>query len=339
MDKITLLKAMPGVLLAKRWTAEGIAGYDKARYVYVREADVSCIYSLATVLEGVESQSNVCVIRGMKVSLEDAQAMGKLPDLAGGEALPAVKQRGRSYAYLRRKGIFNDVPHHWVCLDVDKFKPVKTAGDLLDRPENCVAEFLQTLPEPWQTATCYWQLSNSAGAPGNEGTLKVHLWFWLAVARTGGELLAYADATGMSALVDVTLFRAVQVHYTAAPVVDDGVVCPVVQRHDILPGLMGDEVELVVTPEMLTRVKVDREGGAGLWDDGDAPVDPGTKPGLVGAFCRAFPTLADVMAQEWADDLGYAPDGGSDRRWTWGGGGGAVGGAWVVDGPAGGQWW
>jgi len=338
MDTITLLKSLPGVYLAKRWTSDGIAGYDKARYVYVREADVSCIYSLATVLKGVEPQSNVCAIRGMKVSLEDAQAMGTLPDLSGGEPLPAVKKASDGGdVFLRRKGIFKDAPHHWVCLDVDSFRPVKTAGDLLSKPENCVAEFLQALPAPFQTATCYWQLSNSHGAPGNEGILKVHIWFWLSVARTGAELTAWAKAEKLVGLVDITLFRPVQVHYTAAPVVDDGVVCPVVQRHGVLPGLMGDAVDLEITPAMLAAVVVDREDG-GLWDDGEAPADPGSKPGLVGAFCRAYGTLADVMAQEWADDLSFTPDGGSDRRWTWGGGGGAVGGAWVVDGPNGGQW-
>lgn len=338
MDKITLLKSLPGVYLAKRWTETGIAGYDKARYVRVKSVDVACIYSLATVLEGVEAQANVCVVRGECVGAEAAAALGLMPDLAGGEPLPAVKRASDGGdVFLRRKGVFKDVPRHWVCLDVDSYRPVRTAGDLLERPENCVAEFIEQLPAPFRTATCYWQLSNSHGAPGNEGVLKVHVWFWLSVARSGAELTAWAKAEKLVGLVDITLFRTVQVHYTAAPVVDAGVVCPVVQRHGVLPGLMSDAVDLEITPAMLAAVVVDR-GDAGLWDDGDAPADPGSKPGLVGAFCRAYPTLADVMAQEWADDLGFTPDAGSDRRWTWGGGGGAVGGAWVVDGPNGGQW-
>jgi hypothetical protein len=118
----------------------------------------------------------------------------------------------------------------------------------------------------------------------------------------------------------VTVFRTVQIHYTAAPVVDAGVTCPIERRSGLTEGLLADSVDLVV-PHNVDKNKPERAGRLVL-------VDPRQKPGLIGIFCSLYPParvvdeiLPDVF--EWEGD--------SPSRLNWLQGGGATGGAVITD--------
>lgn len=291
-DTITILTSK-GPVLTKRWTSDGIKPYDRAKTFSVEQRSVAGIRELSGMLTELEPQARSCVIRGRPEPDTDLSAT------------------------TRDLDHFNDAPHHWVCLDVDDWPLPPDVT--LDDPARAVSEFIaHNLPPEFSEVTHHWQLSSSAGAPGKERVLKAHLWFWLAEPRHGHELEAWARS--LSLPVDITVFRTVQVHYTAAPVIDDGVVCPIVQRSGLTEGLLGDDVVLAM-PDLLDQPRPARLGRSGL-------VDPRGKPGIIGTFCRLYPparvvdeVLPDVF--EWEGD--------SPSRLTWRLGGGAAGGAVITD--------
>ena len=290
-DFITVLTSK-GPLLTKQWTADGIKAYDRAKHFSVDALDVHDIRGLSKVLTVIEVLPMACVIRGLF--------------------------KGESTVYTPRDlESFADAAHRWVCLDIDGFEPV--LWDPVADPAEAVLEFIQTqLPPEFQDVSHHWQLSSSAGAPGNENKLKAHIWFWANRPVHGHELDAWARWRKVP--VDVTVFRTVQIHYTAAPVFDAGVTDPVGRRSAFAPA-SRDEVAIVLAPDE--------------WVYDAAPVergslrDPTLKSGVIGAFCRAYDPrravdelLPDVFTWE-SDD--------NDVRLTWLQGGGNPGGACVTD--------
>jgi hypothetical protein len=331
---ITLLHARPGRALCKRWLADGtIAGYDRARHFYVKTETVdNTLEALSAVLTRIERQHPICVVRGRFRGHDHAVSLDTLPDLETGEPIRVVEPTKHGHTYLRRGECFEDVPVGWVCFDIDKYKP-DGIDPVLD-PVGAIDQFIaKHLPAEFQLAGYHWQLSNSAGAPGNENTLKAHLYWALTEPRTDAEINAWAFGSGVAEHVDITLFRRVQVHYTAAPLADEGVTIPVPGRSGLVRGLDGDEVRLVLTQGMLDAAASAQ--GADEGEPGDFP-DPGLKPGWVGAFCRAYPSIDDLLATEWFSGV-FERDGGSARRMTWLQGGGTRGGAWVRQGRDGGE--
>ena len=56
-----------------------------------------------------------------------------------------------------------------MIFDVDRVPvPEHMAGDWVDEPDAAVEHVLSLLPEPFQTATCWWSISSSAASPGAE---------------------------------------------------------------------------------------------------------------------------------------------------------------------------
>jgi hypothetical protein len=298
-DFITVLTSK-GPLLTKRWTSDGIEPYDRAKHFTAVAYQVSDIRGLSRVLTMLQEQPRQCAIRGRHLAHDDAGT-----------------NREGGVETTRDLEHFTEVAHQWVCLDVDEW--VMPPGVCLDDPPAAVSEFIsQCLPAEFQEITHHWQLSSSAGAPGKEHLLKAHIWFWLDEQRTGPELEAWAR--GLSLPVDITVFRTVQVHYTAAPVIDPGVSCPIGTRSGLTEGILGDEVSLVM-PDVLELPRAERVGRAGM-------VDPRGKPGLIGAFCRAYPPHR-VVTEVLPEVFEYEGD--SDVRLTWLQGGGSPGGACITD--------
>ena len=296
-DNITVLTSK-GPLLTKRWTVDGIQQYDRAKNYTAEHHPVASVHDLSARLSQLEREPRQCVVRGQHID-HPQQDIETTRDLEH----------------------FEEVPRRWVCLDVDGFEPVLCCP--VTEPEGAVWEFVaRHLGDEWQGVSHHWQLSSSAGAPGKEHLLKAHLWFWLDRPRSGAELEAWARQKGVP--VDSTVFRTVQVHYTAAPVVDPGVACPVRQRSGLVEGLLSDAVSLDMTGvDVLQRAeRVSRTD----------MVDPGSKPGLIGAFCRAYPP-ARVVSELLPDVFSFEDeaDTGSGARLTWHQGGGAAGGACITD--------
>ena len=98
-DTLSVLTSK-GPLLTKRWTATGVLGYDKARNYTVENYDVDGIEHLSRVLKTLEEQPRRCVIRGQHLTYPD-QHVETTRDLEH----------------------FEEQAHHWVCFDVDCYKP------------------------------------------------------------------------------------------------------------------------------------------------------------------------------------------------------------------------
>ncbi len=257
-DQITILASF-GPLLAKRWTKDGIKPYDRAKHFRAEVVDVAGIEELSQLLRSLESMPQTCVIRGLpRATIDLAKTTRDLDS-------------------------FYEVPHHFVCFDVDNWPAADHGYDPVVEPEAAVRAFIEKeLPAEFHHASCHWQLSNSAGAPGNGHLLKCHLYFWLERPYGETELTAWVKALTLP--VDHTVFRTVQVHYTAAPVIEEGVTCPVAQRSGFIQGLLHDEVPLVIPEDVINKAYVAAAGATRA-----EMVDPTAKGGVVGAFCRAYP--------------------------------------------------
>jgi len=216
-DQITLLRTNDGKPYTKRWCADGtIAGYGDGFLFEHREILVSNIDELSKLLSSIENDPQTCALR--------------------------YKYTGPNETLTRRLGnLFGDQPLHALCIDVDKFAPLSV--DPIEDPVAAIREYIETiLPAPFHGASFHWQLSSSAGHPTKPG-LRAHLWFWLAEPRTSAALKAWADAHAKEYQLDATLYRTVQVHYTAAPILDPGVVNPVRVRSGFERGA-HDEVTI-----------------------------------------------------------------------------------------------
>jgi hypothetical protein len=138
-----------------------------------------------------------------------------------------------------------------VIFDVDRIPvPEHMAEDWVDDPDSSVEHVLSLLPEPFQSATCWWSLSSSAAVPGKtgrevSGTFKLKLAFWLDRALTGAELKRWMAAE--KAPVDPAVFNAIQLIYVARPSFGPGLHDPVPHRSGIWHG----EADIVEVPALL----------------------------------------------------------------------------------------
>lgn len=310
-DTVTVLRSL-GIPATKTWFADGRVALDRpeglkkaAAFFKHESVPVDNIHELSALLFQLESEQFATVIRGVR----------KEPLAAGATT-------------LRNNATFPDAPHHWACLDVDQFYPV--LWDPVLEPEGAIDEFITTrLPDAFQGASYHWQLSSSAGKapePGKEQSLKAHLWFWLDAPRTEAEMVAWVD--GSRTPVDRAVFRKVQHHYIAAPVIQPGASCPVVKRSGFIEGVLGDEVPLVIESAWLTTAR-------SYVDDGTERqfVDPTTKGGMLGAFCRAYPptrVIDELLCDEFDYETDSTPGADGKIRLNWINGGGAGGGAFIT---------
>ena len=290
-DTITLLTSCTGNRTTKMWLADGsVSGYAAGMYFNVSAVPVVSLPALSHVLTTIQSNHNVMAIRG---------------------AYPAP-----DFGVLRRKILVEDISHHWMMVDIDKYVPPEGTDPVLD-PVTAIYRYIEDhLPECFDGAGFHWQLSSSAGHPENREILKAHVWFWLTEPLTSTELTAWADTR--SRAVDRSIYRVIQPHYTALPLFAPGVSDPVPVRSGFVAGC---DVSLVLTPAMLANVRPESD------DDKHDLLDPRTKTGLIGAFCRAF-TIEQTLDRFLPGKFEFEPR--SDRRLTWKDGGGSPGGAFIT---------
>ena len=168
--------------LAKTWNADGsITAYGDAKHFEVRERAVPDFPALCELLDKLARSPKTCVVRGKYVGDDEAKRLD--PEFAEGRV-------------RRLRDLFPDRPLHAVMFDVDGF--VSLICDPLVEPAVVIAEYVSTmLPAAFDTASHYWQLSSSAGAPGSQDKLKAHIWFWLDEPLTGAQLTAWAQEGGI----------------------------------------------------------------------------------------------------------------------------------------------
>lgn len=268
-DHITILRSS-GPRLSKIWRATGeIDGYENAKQFKPQSVAVAGIHDMSALLTKLESQPNACLIRGAFNGADVAAAVAE----RYGEAL-------KPGFVLRRGECFEDQRLHWLMIDVDHFEP--DFHDPVQDPESSAHEFIAThLPKAFQSASFHWSLSASAGHASKDGLLKMHLHFWLAEPRSSAELDAWARSMP-SEEIDPSLYSPVQVHYTARPVFEHGVSDPVSVRSGFYQSKVGkDVVPLEIDPSALAIARQRHSTREPM-------SDPTTRPGLIGAFCRAY---------------------------------------------------
>jgi hypothetical protein len=223
-DSVTVLrtKGLPATKTIGRG-ADGhpsiISGYGEAKRFSIRTVPVSGIRDLAQALDG--ARQDEFVIRGEP-----------LP----GVAWTAALRRLHPDPETGEQPTFREVPRRWVLIDIDHL-PGPYCFDPLDG--ELAAEFARTrLPHECRRATCWWQLTSSAGIkPG----IHLRLAFWL--DRPVDK--KFLDRWFGEAPTDRSVFRPVQAIYCARPILR-GVPDPVRQR----PGLLEDRDDLVRVPEL-----------------------------------------------------------------------------------------
>lgn len=239
-DEVTILRAHGEQRLAKRWSRDrstcpkdGLPTFFAAERAAV--GDARDLYNL---LRRLNTDRSRCVIRG---------------------ALRA----GVDPSHLRRRCRGVDAPfqaaaRRWVALDLDGV-PLPSTADPLS-PDDVLEAVLAVLPPEFEGVSFAWQLTASHGIkPG----ARARLWYWL--DRPVADRDAKRWLGGVSYL-DPALFNPVQIHFTAAPVIEGG---------DFLPLRIGYRdgepwVRVPAIPEVALRLAgggapVPGEGGCNFW--------------------------------------------------------------------------
>jgi hypothetical protein len=155
--------------------------------------------------------------------------------------------------YRRWREIYMDTPIHLVMFDIDNFA-LSTADPVLE-PEKAIIEWIgNTLPPEFQNVSFVWQLSSRAGYV--PGVLKAHVWFWLLQPTTSASLKRSVRDINKAKgnVIDESLYSPVQIHYTANPLFENGMIDPVPHRVGIFQGFAGDSVDLHIQLEAGGRV-------------------------------------------------------------------------------------
>jgi hypothetical protein len=229
-DSLTVL-VTHGPLATKRITpGPVIHPYDDAKTFAVHEVAVSGIHTLFDILERLQGCPRAFAIRGAPALDIDRKRTRRLAaqhfDAATGELLEPT---------------FIAQPRRWLAVDFDVL-PLPTAFDWRDG-ELAALWLVSHLPKEFAGKSCVWTFTAGAGF---KPELRMRLWFWLSrpvsEAEAGRWLRGYP--------VDTSLYRVVQPHYTAAPILE-GVPPPVPQRI----GLLEDFFDPVPVPELAPEAK------------------------------------------------------------------------------------
>ena len=224
---------------------------------------------------------------------------------------------------LRNSDTFEDQPLHAIMLDVDGWTPPRGIDPVQD-PEVCIDRFINDkLPPAFQGVSYHWQLSASAGTDKAQGKLKAHVWFWLATPYDSATLKAWAKAESLP--IDSAVFHPVQLHFTANPILEAGVVDSVPRRSGLRTHGEGRDAVPLVISVTAHRAAADRqtsiEASQVALDDplaielataflrGAAPAIEGAGgdshtnlvANRVGDFGISEPMALDLMLEHWND--------------------------------------
>lgn len=148
-DFVTVLNTFGKLLLTKVFHADGtVNSYDDALSFVSKEVEVSDLRGLSRLLDKLQENPHRSVIRGK---------------LTAGTPEPGKVEGSIS----RTNANFDDCPHHWLSIDIDKYKP--GFADPVHEPEQAILDFIdEMLPPCFKGCSFYWQLSSSAGTKGSD---------------------------------------------------------------------------------------------------------------------------------------------------------------------------
>ncbi len=163
--------------------------------------------SLESVLHQLQTRPQSCVFR-------DTPA----PGCAETEA-PIRRLGARSHGDDRT---LLPCARRWLALDVDSVELAAGDADFLSGPAGACARVVdEVLPVAFHGAGYVWQATGSAGfKPG----VRARLWFWLDADMRTEDLAKWVVDSGLAARgIDRQLYGAARIHYTAAPLLAEGV--------------------------------------------------------------------------------------------------------------------
>jgi hypothetical protein len=187
---------------------------------------------------------------------------------------------------------FEEAPRRWFAVDMDRIKcPPLTSP--VDDPDDAIEHLIGLLPPELGDASCWWQFTCSQSLPGTEDRLSARLWFWLAEPLDGASLTRWALSANKGCegtLIDPSIYRAVQPHYVAAPIFEDGMRDPLPRRHGIRKGL-DEAVSLVIPKASADDPYVGSTGYVGISIEGHLAQiggDRGFRAPMVSAIAAYF---------------------------------------------------
>jgi len=247
---LTVLRCIGSARATKEWSWNAHlrewrkVSYQAGAWFAPTEHKVANLGGLVDLLDGVRRDPRAFVVRG---ALTEAIAASMAAD-------PEFRIRRRKHKKGDVEPSLEEVPRSWAMIDIDNW-PLRPMDDPADDPEAAIDHAIsELLPEPFQEAECWWQLSSSAGFV--PGYLKAHLFFWLSEPATNAHIKAVLEQHAPG--VDRAPFSAAQPHFIADPIINNG--------HDPLPRRTGwrKGVEpVVVLPMLEPRVQRPRPAGTG----------------------------------------------------------------------------
>ena len=262
VDALTVLTAK--VPLAKTIKHSDGVGFEVfqnqiAKSFDVSEEQVQSIGDIHDVLSKLQGQTHQAVIRGKLI-----------------EGISSTETRRLSRPSGDTPASFEDCPRRWVMLDIDDLSLPEDFRDIDGKADEIISHAVSFLPSEFESAKCVYQWSGSMGVKTDK--IRVHLWYWLHRPVSDQELKAWLSDSP----VDKHLFNPVQIHYTANPILGDGVVEPIKKRVGLFEPegatdtvAAPDDLEVLQPKEKMRRTV----GASGIIDDQEIVRDQDT--GLV----------------------------------------------------------
>jgi hypothetical protein len=282
-SRLTMLRSISGMYATKRIRRDRKTGklvktpYGHETHFQVKQVEFSGFDHLCKCLDTLTQRPFAFVIRGEPLPDADLTKTRRLlyPDPETGD--PA------SFAVAARS---------WFAVDIDKVgKPV--AIDPVVDPDDAIEHLIGLLPPELHDASCWWQFTCSQSLPGCEDTLSARLWFWLLDPLDDASLTRWSLSANKAfggRLIDPSLYRAVQPHYVADPIFEDGMGDPLPRRHGIRVGL-DKAVSLLIPEPSAEDPYVEGEGYVGLGIEGhlaEIGGDLGFRAPMVSAIAAYF---------------------------------------------------
>lgn len=214
LDTATILQLRPGYRACKAWRWTGKSwlkddyslGYLTTSYAVPLDG----LEDVRDMLAYLSGRSDRCVIRGEAIDPEHAR---RILHRRLSEVAPVDRRQPDGAA---EGPYYRETDHRWLMVDLDTGQlPVDPWAEVDGRPR-AVWAALDLLPAPFRApgVGVVWQWSSSAGF---SSALKVHLWFWLSRAACDRSLREWNKRHCYG--LDATVWRAVQPHYTADPLI------------------------------------------------------------------------------------------------------------------------
>jgi hypothetical protein len=222
------------------------SSYGNAKWFSVTTAKVGSIVELAAQLDRLQHDPHAFLVRGSLLPEADPQHTRRLLHPDPKDGYPAS---------------FRSACRQYLDIDFDGI-PTPIGIDPVADPEGAIEYLIGLLPPEFQDATCWWQWTSSQGFKPD--TLNARIYVYLDRPIPDEDLIRWARAINKAAgrkLIDDALYRAVQPHYVAAPIIS-GMPDPVPRRSGLRKGL--DDAVALVLPEKTSATTAAEQSGEGI---------------------------------------------------------------------------